>query len=174
MSKSAPVGSAEAVKDPRRWWALAALSLAVLLVSVDNTILALAIPSLAESLKPSPTELLWIGDIYSFVLAGLLITMGNVGDRIGRKKLLMIGLVGFAAVSVLAAFAPSPEALIASRALLGVAGATLMPSTLSLIRNTFLDTRERTVAISVWSAVAAAGGGAPGVVPRDAGQLVLI
>ncbi|MFA7265553.1 MAG: MFS transporter [Candidatus Nanopelagicales bacterium] len=159
MSKSAAADSVEAVKDPRRWWALAALSLAVLLVSVDNTILALAIPSLAESLKPSPTELLWIGDIYSFVLAGLLITMGNVGDRIGRKKLLMIGLVGFAAVSVLAAFAPSPEALIASRALLGVAGATLMPSTLSLIRNTFLDTRERTVAISVWSAVAAAGGG---------------
>lgn len=146
-------------KDPRRWWALSALSLAVLLVSVDNTILALAIPSLAESLQPSPTELLWIGDIYSFVLAGLLVTMGNVGDRIGRKKLLMIGLVGFAAVSVLAAFSPTAEALIASRALLGVAGATLMPSTLSLIRNTFLDTRERTFAISVWSAVAAAGGG---------------
>lgn len=131
----------------------------MLLVSVDNTILALAIPSLAESLHPTPTELLWIGDIYSFVLAGLLITMGNIGDRIGRKKLLMIGLVGFAAVSVLAAFSPSAEALIASRALLGVAGATLMPSTLSLIRNTFLDTRERTFAISIWSAVAAAGGG---------------
>ncbi len=159
MSKPASTASAEVARDPRRWWALSALSLAVLLVSVDNTILALAIPSLAGSLQPSPTELLWIGDIYSFVLAGLLITMGNVGDRVGRKKLLMIGLVGFAAVSVLAAFSPTSEALIASRALLGVAGATLMPSTLSLIRNTFLDSKERTVAISVWSAVAAAGGG---------------
>ena len=100
----------------------------MLLVAVDNTILALAIPrSLAEDLSPTPTELLWIGDIYSFVPAGLLVTMGNVGDRVGRKKLLMIGLVGFAVVSVIAAFSPTAEALIASRALLGVAGATLMP-----------------------------------------------
>ncbi len=159
VSQSTGETGSQVARDPRRWWALSALSLAVLLVSVDNTILALAIPSLAESLSPTPTELLWIGDIYSFVLAGLLITMGNVGDRIGRKKLLMMGLVGFAAVSVLAAFSPTAEALIASRALLGVAGATLMPSTLSLIRNTFLDSRERTFAISVWSAVAAAGGG---------------
>ena len=89
---------------------MVALSLAVLLVAVDNTILALAIPSLSESLSPTPTELLWIGDIYSFVLAGLLVTMGNVGDRVGRKKLLMIGLVGFAVVSVIAAFAPTAEA----------------------------------------------------------------
>lgn len=147
------------IPDPRRWWALVALSLAVLLVAVDNTILALAIPSLSESLNPTPTELLWIGDIYGFVLAGLLITMGNVGDRIGRKRLLMIGLVAFAIVSVIAAFSPTAEALIASRALLGVAGATLMPSTLSLIRNTFPDSKERTFAISIWSAVAAAGGG---------------
>lgn len=147
------------IPDPRRWWALAALSLAVLLVSVDNTILALAIPSLAESLAPTPTQLLWIGDIYSFVLAGLLITMGNVGDRYGRKKTLMTGLTAFAIVSVLAAFSPSAEALIAARALLGVAGATLMPATLSIIRNTFLDSKERTFAISIWSAVAAIGGG---------------
>ena len=159
MSESLASAEAQTEKDPRRWWALVALSLAVLLVAVDNTILALAIPSLSESLSPTPTELLWIGDIYSFVLAGLLVTMGNVGDRVGRKKLLMIGLVGFAVVSVIAAFAPTAEALIASRALLGVAGATLMPSTLSLIRNTFLDARERTKAIAVWSAVAAAGGG---------------
>lgn len=131
----------------------------MLLVAVDNTILALAIPSLSESLDPTPTELLWIGDIYSFVLAGLLVTMGNVGDRIGRKRLLMIGLVAFGAISVLAAFSPTAEALIASRALLGVAGATLMPSTLSLIRNTFPDSKERTFAIGVWSAVAAAGAG---------------
>ena len=159
MSESVVPAEEQVERDPRRWWALVALSLAVLLVAVDNTILALAIPSLSESLSPTPTELLWIGDIYSFVLAGLLVTMGNVGDRVGRKKLLMIGLVGFAVVSVIAAFAPTAEALIASRALLGVAGATLMPSTLSLIRNTFLDARERTRAIAVWSAVAAAGGG---------------
>ena len=159
MSESVAPTEEQVERDPRRWWALVALSLAVLLVAVDNTILALAIPSLSESLSPTPTELLWIGDIYSFVLAGLLVTMGNVGDRVGRKKLLMIGLVGFAVVSVIAAFAPTAEALIASRALLGVAGATLMPSTLSLIRNTFLDARERTRAIAVWSAVAAAGGG---------------
>jgi DHA2 family multidrug resistance protein-like MFS transporter len=154
-----PAANREIKADPRRWWALAALSLAVLLVSVDNTILAVAIPSLAESLSPTAEQLLWIGDIYSFVLAGLLITAGNIGDRIGRKKLLTIGLVAFAACSVIAAFAPTAEALILSRALLGVAGATLMPSTLSLIRNTFPNAKERTFAISVWSAVAAAGGG---------------
>ena len=148
-----------ALRDPRRWWGLCALSLAVLLVSVDNTILALAIPSLAEDLAPTPTELLWIGDIYSFVLAGLLITMGNVGDRFGRKRTLMIGLTAFGIVSVLAAFSPTAEALIATRALLGVAGATLMPATLSILRNTFLDAKERTFAISIWSAVAAVGGG---------------
>ncbi|NQU37813.1 MAG: MFS transporter [Actinobacteria bacterium] len=153
------VSSSETKADPRRWWALVALSLAVLLVSVDNTILAVAIPSLAEDLSPTAEQLLWIGDIYSFVLAGLLITMGNIGDRIGRKKLLSIGLVAFALCSVLAAFSPTAETLILSRALLGVAGATLMPSTLSLIRNTFPNAKERTFAISVWSAVAAAGGG---------------
>ncbi len=145
--------------DPKRWWALSALSLAVALVSVDNTILALAIPSLTETLAPTPAELLWIGDIYSFVLAGLLVTMGNVGDRIGRKKLLFIGLVGFAVLSVVAAFSPTAQSLILSRALLGVAGATLMPSTLSLIRTTFTEAKERTFAIGVWSAAAALGAG---------------
>ncbi len=160
MSDVTQIGTTgETRADPRRWWALAALSLAVLLVSVDNTILAVAIPSLAEDLSPTTEQLLWIGDIYSFVLAGLLITMGNIGDRIGRKKLLLIGLVAFAACSVLAAFSPTAETLILSRALLGVAGATLMPSTLSLIRHTFPNSKERTFAISVWSAVAAAGGG---------------
>jgi len=146
-------------RDPRRWWALTALSLAVLLVTVDNTILAVAIPSLTVDLAPTTAELLWIGDMYGFVLAGLLITMGSLGDKVGRKRLLMIGLVSFALVSILAASAPSAIALIGARGLLGVAGATLMPSTLSLIRNTFLDTKERTFAIGVWSAVAAAGGG---------------
>lgn len=151
--------SSEMRADPRRWWALVVLSMAVLLVSVDNTILAVAIPSLSQDLSATAEQLLWIGDIYSFVLAGLLITMGNIGDRVGRKRLLSIGLVAFAACSVLAAFSPTAETLILSRALLGVAGATLMPSTLSLIRHTFPNAKERTFAISVWSATAAAGGG---------------
>ena len=145
--------------DPRRWWALVGFGIAVLLVSLDNAILALAVPSLAESLSPSPAELLWIGDIYSFVLAGLLITMGSLGDRFGRKRMLVWGSVAFAIMSVVAAYSPTPEMLILSRALLGVAGATLMPSTLSLIRNTFPDPKERTFAIGVWSAMAAFGSG---------------
>jgi MFS transporter, DHA2 family, multidrug resistance protein len=141
----------------REWAALAVLSLAVLLIAVDGTVLSLAVPALSEALQPSAVELLWIGDAYSFALAGLLVTMGALGDRIGRKKLLLIGAVGFAAASLLAAFAPSAGWLIAARALLGVAGATLMPSTLSIIRNLFADARQRATAIAVWSAMAAAG-----------------
>ncbi len=149
----------EQVAYKRRWWALAAFSLSVVLVTVDNTILAVAVPSLAEDLNPSPAELLWIGDIYGFVLAGLLITMGATGDRFGRKRMLFIGLIGFAIVSVAAAFSPNSMTLIFWRAVLGVFGAMLMPSTMSLIRSTFPDRNERTFAISVWAAVAAAGGG---------------
>ncbi|WP_163507643.1 MFS transporter [Fodinicola acaciae] len=141
----------------RRWIALSTLVLALLLISIDATVLGLALPHLAEDLRPSATQVLWIGDVYGFVLAGLLVTMGSLGDRIGRKKLLMIGAVGFGLASIPAAFAPTAEVLIASRALLGVAGATLMPSTLSLIRNIFTDPKERSVAIGVWSAMASAG-----------------
>lgn len=148
-----------AIYDPRRWWALFGFGVAVLIVSLDNAILALAVPSLAESLNPTPTELLWIGDIYSFVIAGLLITMGSLGDRFGRKRLLVIGSIAFALVSVAAAYSPTSEALILSRAAMGVAGATLMPSTLSLIRNTFPDHKERTFAIGVWTSMAAVGAG---------------
>ncbi|MFI8827188.1 MFS transporter [Streptomyces sp. NPDC053431] len=147
----------EGVRRPGRWLALAVLVLAVLLVAVDATVLGLATPFLSEDLKPSGTQLLWIGDVYSFVIAGLLVSMGSLGDRIGRKKLLLTGAVAFGAVSVLTAYATSPEMMIVARALLGVAGATLMPSTLALIRNLFHDPRERSLAIGIWGAMASAG-----------------
>lgn len=144
----------------KEWLGLAVLVLAVLLLAVDATVLSLAVPSLAEDLDPSATQLLWIVDVYSFALAGLLVTMGNLGDRIGRKRLLLIGAAGFGAASLLAAFAPTAAWLIAARALLGVAGATLMPSTLSLIRTMFPDARQRTTAIAVWGGAATAGAAA--------------
>ncbi|WP_327298610.1 MULTISPECIES: MFS transporter [unclassified Streptomyces] len=146
-----------ATSGPGRWLALGVLVLAVLLVAVDATVLGLATPFLSEDLKPSGTQLLWIGDIYSFVIAGLLVSMGSLGDRIGRKKLLLSGAVAFGGVSVLNAYANSPEMMIAARALLGVAGATLMPSTLALIRNIFHDPKERSLAVGIWGAAASAG-----------------
>ncbi|MEO3975255.1 MFS transporter [Streptomyces sp. CAU 1734] len=152
-----PGGDTEIVKNPGRWVALAVLVLAVLLVAVDATVLGLATPFLSEDLGPSGTQLLWIGDVYSFVIAGLLISMGSLGDRIGRKKLLLTGAVAFGAVSVLNAYATSPEMMIVARALLGVAGATLMPSTLALIRNLFHDPKERSLAVGIWGAAASAG-----------------
>lgn len=141
----------------KKWASLALCCLATLLLSVDLTVLHLALPHLVADLGASSTQLLWIGDVYGFALAGLLITMGNVGDRIGRKRLLLIGSAAFAAASAVTAYAPSPELLIAARALLGVAGATIMPSTLSIIRNVFTEPAERTTAIGVWSGMSAAG-----------------
>ncbi|MHC3389800.1 MFS transporter [Streptomyces lavendulocolor] len=152
-----PTEEAEVLRRPGRWLALAVLVLAVLLVAVDATVLGLATPFLSEDLEPTGTQLLWIGDVYSFVIAGLLVSMGSLGDRIGRKKLLLTGAAAFGAVSVLNAYATSPEMMIAARALLGVAGATLMPSTLALIRNLFHDPRERSFAIGIWGAMASAG-----------------
>ncbi|MEU1075374.1 MFS transporter [Streptomyces sp. NPDC005878] len=149
--------SVHEARQPGRWLALAVLVLAVLLVAVDATVLGLATPFLSEDLKPSGTQLLWIGDVYSFVIAGLLVSMGSLGDRIGRKRLLLCGAVAFGAVSVLNAYASSPEMMIVARALLGVAGATLMPSTLALIRNIFHDPRERSLAVGIWGAAASAG-----------------
>jgi DHA2 family multidrug resistance protein-like MFS transporter len=146
-----------AAKRPGRWLALSVLVLAVLLVAVDATVLGLATPYISEDLKPSGTQLLWIGDVYSFVIAGLLVSMGSLGDRIGRKRVLLVGATAFGAVSVLNAYATTPETMIAARALLGVAGATLMPATLALIRNLFHDPRERSLAIGVWGAAASAG-----------------
>lgn len=145
----------------KEWWALAVLTLAVVILAVDGTVLALAVPALVADLGATTTQILWIGDIYSFMLAGLLITMGNIADRIGRKRLLLIGSAGFGIASAVAAFSTSPEMLIAARALLGISGATLMPSTLSLVRAMFEDPVQRTRAIAVWS-VGAVGGAAAG------------
>ncbi|TDC56258.1 MFS transporter [Actinomadura sp. KC345] len=152
-----PAGPPETEKHPARWLALAVLVLAVLLVAVDATVLALATPYLSEDLRPSGTQLLWIGDVYSFVIAGLLVSMGSLGDRIGRRRILLLGATAFGAISVLNAYATTPEMMIAARALLGVAGATLMPATLALIRNLFHDPRERSLAIGLWGAAASAG-----------------
>ncbi|AYF74694.1 MFS transporter [Nocardia yunnanensis] len=142
---------------PRDWAGLGVLALALLLIAVDATVLDLAVPSITADLAPTTPQLLWIIDVYSFVLASLLVTMGTLGDRIGRRKLLLIGAAGFAAASAMAAWAVNPEMLIAARVLQGVAGATLMPATLGLIRSMFADARQRTLAISVWGAMAASG-----------------
>ena len=141
----------------RSWAALGILTLAVMLLAIDGTVLTLAIPALTADLMPSASQILWIGDIYSFTLSGLLVVMGNLADRIGRKRLLMIGSVGFGLSSLLAAFATSPELLIAARALLGISGATIAPPTLALIRSVFPDPQQRTRAIAIWSAGATAG-----------------
>ncbi|MGH8496124.1 MAG: MFS transporter [Gammaproteobacteria bacterium] len=135
----------------REWIGLAVLALPCLLYSMDLTVLHLAVPQLTADLMPSSSQLLWIVDIYGFLVAGFLITMGTLGDRIGRRRLLLIGAAAFGAASVLAAFSTSAEMLIASRAVLGVAAATLAPSTLSLIRNMFLDPAQRTFAIGIWA-----------------------
>ncbi|MFE2299793.1 MFS transporter [Streptomyces sp. NPDC059445] len=152
-----PAVATEAPKRPGRWLALCVLVLAVLLVTVDATVLGLATPYISEDLEPSGTQLLWIGDVYSFVIAGLLVSMGSLGDRIGRKRLLLAGSMAFGLISVLNAYATTPEMMILARALLGVAGATLMPATLALIRNIFHDARERSLAIGIWGATASAG-----------------
>jgi DHA2 family multidrug resistance protein-like MFS transporter len=141
----------------REWIGLAVLSLACLLYVMDLTVLHLAVPSISETLHPSSAQLLWIIDIYGFMVAGFLVTMGTLGDRIGRRKLLMIGAAGFGVVSVLAAFSTTPEMLIGSRALLGIAGATLAPSTLSLIFAMFEDPKQRSAAIGVWISAFSAG-----------------
>ncbi|MFI5778487.1 MFS transporter [Nocardia sp. NPDC051570] len=142
----------------RDWGGLGVLVLALLLISVDATVLDIAVPAISAHLAPTTPQLLWIIDVYSFVLAGLLVTMGALGDRIGRRRLLLIGAVGFGLASAVAAWSVTPEMLIAARVLQGIAGATLMPATLGLIRAMFTDPRQRTIAIAVWSAMA--GGGA--------------
>jgi MFS transporter, DHA2 family, multidrug resistance protein len=142
----------------REYLGLGVLALAALLYSMDLTVLHLAVPAISRNLRPSSAELLWIIDIYGFMVAGFLITMGTLGDRIGRRKILLIGGAWFGAASVLAAFSTSPGMLIASRALLGVAGATIAPSTLSLIFVMFEDPRQRTAAIGVWISAFSAGG----------------
>lgn len=142
----------------KEWVGLGVIALPCLLYSMDLTVLNLAVPHITADLKPSATQLLWIVDIYGFMIAGALMTMGTLGDRIGRRKLLLIGAVLFGLTSILAAFATSPEMLILARALLGLSGATLAPSTLSLISNMFPDPKERTFAIGVWISSFSAGG----------------
>lgn len=148
ISMSNTINSSKATR--REWIGLAVIALPCLLYSMDLTVLNLAVPSLSADLKPSSSQLLWIVDIYGFLVAGSLITMGALGDRIGRRRLLLIGAAAFGIASVLAAFSTSAGMLIATRALLGLAGATLAPSTLSLIRNMFPDPAQRTFAIGVW------------------------
>jgi MFS transporter, DHA2 family, multidrug resistance protein len=142
----------------REWVGLAVLTVPCLLYAMDLTVLNLAVPDLSKDLRPSSTQLLWIVDIYGFLAAGSLVTMGTLGDRVGRRRLLLTGAVAFGAASLLAAWSTSAAMLIAARALLGIAGATVAPSTLSLIRNMFLDHRQRAVAISVWITSFSVGG----------------
>ena len=141
----------------REWIGPAVIALPCLLYSMDLTVLNLAVPKLSVTLRPSSSQLLWLIDIYGFLVAGSLITMGTLGDRIGRRRLLLIGAAAFAVGSVFAAFSRSAEMLIATRALLGLAGATLAPSTLSLIRNLFLDPGQRRVAVAWWITSYSAG-----------------
>jgi len=153
MTANTPPSKATA----REWIGLSVLALACLLYVMDLTVLHLAVPALSADLQPTSAQLLWIIDIYGFLVAGSLITMGTLGDRIGRRKLLMIGAGAFGAVSVMAAFSVNAEMLIVARALLGIAGATLAPSTLSLIFHMFADEKERRIAIGVWIGSFSAG-----------------
>ena len=141
----------------KEWIGLGVIALPCMLYSMDLTVLNLALPHLTADLKPTSSQLLWIIDIYGFMVAGFLITMGTLGDRIGRRKLLMIGAAAFGLASIFAAYANNAWMLIAARAVLGIAGATLAPSTLSLIRNMFHDSKQRTLAIGVWVTSYSAG-----------------
>ncbi len=142
---------------PRDWAALVVLMLPVLLVSIDNTVLSFALPEISLEFATSGTTLLWIVDSYPLVLAGLLVAMGSFGDRFGRRRMLIVGAIGFGVLSVVAAFVESAGALVASRAALGFFGAMLMPSTLSLLRNIFLDREQRRLALAIWASGFAAG-----------------
>ncbi|GAA3225930.1 MFS transporter [Nonomuraea helvata] len=158
VTQAAPfIRTADQEHRDRRWSILVLLCVSLLLITVDATVLHIAVPALTAALEPSAVELLWIIDTYSLVVAPLLIMFGTLGDRYGRKRLVLGGYVLFGLASAGAAFAPTPLTLILARALLGVGGAMIMPATLSLIRQVFTDRRERAIALGVWSAVAAAG-----------------
>jgi DHA2 family multidrug resistance protein-like MFS transporter len=157
LSTDAANGAAPAQAGRKEWIGLAVLSLACLLYVMDLTVLHLAVPEMSEDLHPSSTQLLWIIDVYGFMVAGALVIMGTLGDRVGRRKLLMVGAAAFGVMSVVAAFSNSPEMLIVSRALLGLAGATIAPSTLSLIFHMFTDPKQRSIAIAWWIAAFSAG-----------------
>jgi DHA2 family multidrug resistance protein-like MFS transporter len=142
----------------REWLGLAVLTLACLVYIMDLTVLHLAVPAISRELQPTSVELLWIIDIYGFMVAGFLITMGTLGDRLGRRRVLLAGAAAFAVASILAALSPTAEILILTRALLGVAGATIAPSTLSLLFTMFEDPKERSTAVGVWVTAFSAGG----------------
>jgi len=160
MTQNGPVLDAPAPAGRREWLALAVLALPTLLVAVDLSVLFLALPQLAVDLGADAVTQLWIGDVYGFMVAGLLVTMGALGDRIGRRRLLLVGAAAFAGFSLLAAFSTSSGMLVVSRALLGVAGATLMPSTLALISDLFRQPAQRSTAIAVWMSCFLAGNAA--------------
>ncbi|MFI9722554.1 MFS transporter [Streptomyces sp. NPDC052396] len=174
MSGTAPAGTRWASGVPRqrsrprpgpgggvsRWTVLVVLCVSLLIVAIDATVLHVAVPAVTEDLRPGAIQLLWIVDVYPLVCASLLILFGTLGDRVGRRRVLLLGYGLFGLASALAAFAPTPEVLIAARALLGAGGAMIMPATLSILRQIFPDRRERALAIGVWSAVAAVGAAA--------------
>ncbi|WP_230381113.1 MFS transporter [Pseudomonas guariconensis] len=143
--------------QPKRWLGLAVLMLPVLLVAVDNTVLGFALPKIAEALHPTASQQLWMIDAYSLILAGLLVSMGSLGDRIGHRKLLLVGSLGFAIISVMTAYSSSAAQLIAGRACMGIFGAMLMPSTLALIRSVFEDREERRLAVAIWATTLTVG-----------------
>ncbi len=165
MESDAPPNNSPASRPepftPRQWGILGVLTLAVMLLAIDGSVLALAVPSLSADLNPTANQILWIGDIYSFAIAGLLVTVGNIADRYGRKRTLLVGATGFAAASLLCALSPDANVLILGRFLLGVFGAAVMPSTLSIVRDTFDDPGQRTRAIAIWS-IGTTGGAAIG------------
>ncbi|MEU6296813.1 MFS transporter [Streptomyces erythrochromogenes] len=140
-----------------RWVVLAVLCVSLVLVALDATILHVAVPSVTEDLRPGPMELLWVVDAYPLVCASLLILFGTLGDRVGRRRVLLLGYGLFGVASAIAAFADNAQVLIAARALLGIGGAMIMPATLSILRQVFPDRRERALAIGIWTAVAAIG-----------------
>ena len=152
-----PTLSPEAMYE-RRWWALAVMCLSLLIISLDNTILNVAIPALENDLHASTSQLQWVIDGYTLVFAGLLLTTGSLGDRFGRRGALSTGLAIFGTGSLLSAFAGSATQLIFTRALMGVGAALIMPATLSLLTNVFSDPRERGRAIGAWAAVAGGSG----------------
>jgi MFS transporter, DHA2 family, multidrug resistance protein len=141
----------------REWAALAVLLLPTLLVTIDNTVLGFAVPAISAALSPTATQLLWVVDVYPLVLAGLLVTMGTLGDRVGRRRTLIVGVAGFGAVSLVAAFVTDATHLVAARALLGFFGAMLMPATLALLRTLFADRAQRRLAVAIWATGFAAG-----------------
>ncbi|KUF13463.1 MFS transporter [Streptomyces silvensis] len=154
---AAPSGRRTPGAGANRWVVLVVLCVSLLLVAVDATVLHVAVPAVTEDLKPGGIELLWIVDIYPLVCASLLILFGTLGDRVGRRRVLLLGYGLFGVASAVAALADTAQVLIAARALLGVGGAMIMPATLSILRQVFPDRRERALAIGIWSAVAAVG-----------------